>query len=127
MDSAKQLAACQLRMMTSTLQANPNQMAIGADDQYVRLWDRRMLSAGGRLAPQPQHFVLVKVCGTHLLHGHILACDTTACPQVLAALMARRSGLCWKWRLLTCALVRLPPIVAACLQRGPEPTPTRGG
>ena len=42
--------------MTSHLQANPNQMAIGADYQYVRLWDRRMLSAGGHLVPPaPPH------------------------------------------------------------------------
>ncbi len=30
----------------TVVQANPNQLAVGADDQYVRLWDRRMLSTG---------------------------------------------------------------------------------
>jgi len=34
------------RERETAVQANPNQMAVGADDQYVRLWDRRMLSTG---------------------------------------------------------------------------------
>jgi hypothetical protein len=31
-------------------QANPDQLAVGADDQYVRLWDRRTLAIGTCIA-----------------------------------------------------------------------------
>ena len=60
-------AVCQLRMITSHLQANPNQMAVGADDQYVRLWDRRMLSAGGHLPPRSPVY-----CADEGVRGHLL-------------------------------------------------------
>ena len=47
----KQSEPCRRRTATGcddglALQANPNQLAVGANDQYVRMWDRRMLSLG---------------------------------------------------------------------------------